>query len=609
MCGIIGYIGKSKAVPYLLEGLTRLEYRGYDSSGIATVEKDGIRTIKTVGGPDFLKKEFAKCDESFSCIGIGHTRWATHGEVSKANCHPHLSKDGLFALVHNGIIENYAQLKKDLVRHGYSFSSQTDTEVVAHLLHKNYKGNFHGAVIKTLGMLEGSFALCILCRDFPDRIICARKGSPLVIGTGQKGIFVASDITALSENCEKAFTPDDGETVILTPDKALFYNKYAQETEKTPELISTKEKISGKNGYAHYMLKEIFEQPGAVRNTLSSIIKNGNIEFPFFSLTPQKAAEIKNIYIVACGSAYHVGASGKYILEKITGIPTHTDIASEFRYRNPPLTEKDLCIVISQSGETADSIAAIKEAKRKKVPVLSVVNVESSTIAKISNFVIFTKAGTEIAVATTKAYSAQLSVLYCLSVYIAALTGKIDKKTKSDFIKEILQLPEITELTLKKTFGAAKELSSLFAKKEHAYFIGRGTDYPIAMEGSLKMKEISYIHSEAYAAGELKHGTISLIEKGTVTVALMSDDNVLTKTLSNVKEVAARHGTILAIIPQKHKDKISELDKSILLPDCGQLTLPSVEVIPLQLLAYFTALERNCEIDKPRNLAKSVTVE
>ncbi len=609
MCGIIGYVGRKNAVPYLIDGLKKLEYRGYDSSGIAIQDKDGIKTVKSVGSPEFLQKKLSEGSELFSTSGIGHTRWATHGEVSEENCHPHMSQDNLFSVVHNGIIENYSALRKDLTDEGYTFRSQTDTEAVAQLLHKNYTGDFLGCVLKTIGLLEGSFALCILCRDLPDTIICTKKANPLVVGRGNQGLFVSSDITALSESCKEFFTLYDGEAAVLTADKVSFYDKDGKEIIKQSEKIKSTEKSDGKKGYAHYMLKEIFEQPQAVRSTLSEIIKNGSIAFPDFSLSPKMAEEIKSIYIVACGSAYHVGVSGKYILEKLTGIPTHAETASEFRYRNPPLTEKDLCIVISQSGETADSIAAIHEAKRKKAPVLSIVNVETSTISRISDHTIFTRAGKEIAVATTKAYSAQLSVMYCLAVYIASLKGKISSEEKKKLTDEILQLPQKIDLTLKRTLNRARELSALFEKLTNAYFIGRATDYPIAMEGSLKMKEISYIHCEAYAAGELKHGTISLIEKGTVTVALMCDNSVFTKALSNVKEVAARHGTIIPITTEKHKNEVAEFRSSIILPDCESLTLPSVEVIVLQLLAYYTALIRNCEIDKPRNLAKSVTVE
>lgn len=609
MCGIIGYIGGNMAVPYLLEGLEKLEYRGYDSAGVAVMEKNGISITKTKGRLSVLRSIIASKKQSDSTIGIGHTRWATHGEPSEVNSHPHISSSGLFAVVHNGIIENYASLKKDLQKEGYIFRSQTDTEVISHLLEKNYDGDLLSTVSKTAKMLTGAYALCILCRDFPDKIICTRLGSPLVVGIGDSGVFVASDILALSGHADSVFRPEAGETVILSEKKAKFFDFEGKAIAKNPEPVTLSDVNADKEGYEHFMLKEIMEQPEAVRNTLSSIIKDNRISFPGFSLSKYDTEKLRSIYIIACGSAYHVGVCGKYIIEKLTGIPTHTDIASEFRYRNPPIGENDLCIIISQSGETADSIAAMKYAKEKGSLVLSVVNVEGSTISGLGDYVIYTKAGPEIAVATTKAYSAQLSVIYCLAVYLSSVIGNLAEGEISELTEELCLLPEKIESTIKSTFDTAKELSEFFAEKEHAYFIGRGTDYAIAMESSLKMKEISYIHSEAYGAGELKHGTISLIEPGTMVVALMADDSVFTKTQSNIKEVKARSARVLAITTEKHKKDISELDHSIIIPDCHNLTVPSLEVIPMQLLSYFTALERNCDIDKPRNLAKSVTVE
>lgn len=609
MCGIIGYIGTNRAVPYLVEGLEKLEYRGYDSAGIATMEKQGINITKTKGRLSVLTSILASKSQSAGTVGIGHTRWATHGEPNDVNSHPHISKSGLFAVVHNGIIENYQTLKKDLQKNGFIFASQTDTEVIAHLLENNYDGDLVSTVSKTAKMLTGAYALCILCRDCPDKIICTRMGSPLVVGTGENGIFVASDMLAIAGHVKEVFRPEAGETVILTKEKAVFFSSDGTPLQKTPEPLTVSAADTGKNGYEHFMLKEIMEQPKAVADTLTSFINNGQISFPCFSLTKEQAEKIRSIYIIACGSAYHAGVCGKYVMENLTSIPTHTDIASEFRYRNPPVSEKDLCIIISQSGETADSIAAIKKAKEKGCPVLSIVNVEGSTISLLSDYLIYTKAGPEIAVATTKAYSAQLSVIYALAVYLSSLSGFLHESETAKLTEELNKLPQKIEQTINEAFEKAKELSEFFTEKEHAYFIGRGTDYAIALEGSLKLKEISYIHSEAYGAGELKHGTISLIEPGTMVVALMSDENVFSKTYSNVKEVKARSARVLAVTTQKHKEDVCDLDHSIIIPDCHNLIAPSLEVIPLQILSYFTALGRCCDIDKPRNLAKSVTVE
>ncbi len=609
MCGIIGYTGKNSAVPYLVDGLDKLEYRGYDSAGIATMEKNGINVIKTKGRLSVLKSLIAADARSLSCVGIGHTRWATHGEPSTVNSHPHLSESGLFAVVHNGIIENYKELKDGLIQQGFSFISQTDTEVVAHLLEKNYNGNLLETVLKTVKSLSGSYALCILCRDYPDTIVCTRLGSPLVIGKSNDGVFVASDALAIAEHTTSVFRPEAEEIAVISKDSIIFYGSGLNIIQKTAEQISFRNSDAQKSGYEHFMLKEIMEQPKAVKDTVESIIKNGRITFPQLTLSKEEIANIRNMHIVACGSAYHVGVCGKYIIEKLTGIPTHTDIASEFRYRNCPLNEKDLCIVISQSGETADTLAAMNKAKEKGVKVISLVNVEDSSISLLSDFSLHTKAGPEIAVATTKAYSAQLAVIYCLAVYLASHLESISEEKLQQYTKVILSLPSKIRETIAAVKDNAEKLSELFTEKEHAFFIGRGTDYAIALEGSLKLKEISYIHSEAYAAGELKHGTISLIENGTMVTALICDESVFAKTYSNIKEVKARNARILAITNKKHEKFTCDFDHSIIIPDSHELITPSLEVIPLQLLSYYTAKRRNCDIDKPRNLAKSVTVE
>ena len=564
---------------------------------------------KTEGRLSVLKSIVASKKQSSSTIGIGHTRWATHGEPSTVNSHPHMSQSGLFAVVHNGIIENYSEIKSELIKEGFHFSSATDTEVISNLLEKNYKGDLLSCVAQTTAMLKGSYALCIVCRDFPDKIVSTRLGSPLICGIGKDGVFLSSDILAISDRAEKIYRTEASEILVASCDEVSFFSPDKKKIEKKAEEINRQYSKTDKNGFDHYMLKEIYEQPEAIEDTLNSIITDGKISFEDFTGDKNGAEKINSIYIVACGSAYHVGVLGKYVIERLTGIPTHTDIASEFRYRNPPITENDLCIVISQSGETADSIRAVNTAKEKGARVIGIVNVKDSTIAALSDSVIYTKAGAEIAVATTKAYSAQLSVICCFAVYLGALLGKISTAEEKKYISEILSLPALIEKTISINADAMKELSKRFTDKEHAYFIGRGTDYAIALEGSLKLKEISYIHSEAYGAGELKHGTISLIERGTAVVALMCDERVLPKTVSNAKEVKARHAEVITVSHERNKDKLTDFDYNILIPDCGELISPSLSVIPLQLLSYFTAKSKGCDIDKPRNLAKSVTVE
>lgn len=609
MCGIIGYIGDKRAVPYLLEGLGRLEYRGYDSAGIATMEESGIEIIKAEGRLHTLESLVLSKKKSFSRVGIGHTRWATHGRPSTENAHPHISENGSFALVHNGIIENYAMLKKELENQGVTFKSETDTEVIVQLLEKNYDGDFLSAVNSVTARLEGSYALCILCRDFPDRIVCVRMGSPLVVAFGDEGVFVASDILAVSDKASRFCRLERDEIVELFCDGAVFYNRQGEKISKEASPVKAEYTAPEKKEYEHYMLKEIYEQPLAVRRTIQEYLSEDGVSFPLFEITKNELMNLRSIYIVACGSAGHVGVCGKYIIEALADIPCHTDIASEFRYRASPIDERELCIIISQSGETADSIAALKKARQKGARVLSVVNVEGSTIAEMSDYVIYTRAGAEIAVATTKAYSAQLAVMYCLGVYFGMLSGRLGKAKASSLISEIASLPEKTEQTIKSVSRAAADWAERLYESQHLFFIGRGTDYAVALEGSLKLKEISYIHSEAYGAGELKHGTISLIEKGTPVICLMCDGEVYSKTLSNLKEVRSRGGEIFAVTTSSHSCEKADIQHLIAVPDADRLILPSLEVIPLQLVSYYTALKRGCDIDKPRNLAKSVTVE
>lgn len=609
MCGIIGYAGNNPAVPYLINGLGMLEYRGYDSAGIATAKGNTISTVKAEGKLKNLRNIIDSQKDNLSSTGIGHTRWATHGAPTKQNAHPHMSSDGVFAVVHNGIIENYGTIKRELEEQGVSFSSETDTEVVPQLLSLYYKGDVLSAIKSTCQKIRGAYALCILCRDFPDKIFCIRQSSPLTVGISNNGTLVASDPLAFCGLCSEIYRPSDGITAVINKNGADFFNKDMKSVTVEKEKLLQNTYSAEKGGFSHYMLKEIHEQPEAVRNTLEPLISKGRIRTEGFSLTEYYVNSLRGIYIVACGSAYHVGMCGKYIIEELAEIPVHTDIASEFRYRNPPLGKNDLCIIISQSGETADSIGALKKAKEKGCVTLGIVNVKDSTIARLSDFVLYTNAGPEIAVATTKAYSAQLSVIYCLGIYIARVNGKISSRKEKELVCLLNELPQKIRQTVLQTKPSAMELSELFTGCEHAYFTGRGTDCAIAAEGSLKLKEISYIHSEYYGSGELKHGTISLIENGTVALSLMTSQELFEKSLSNALEIKARGGKVIAVTAQSLKDKTNCLDYTITIPDCHSLFLPSLAVIPLQLLAYYTAEKRGCDIDKPRNLAKSVTVE
>ncbi len=609
MCGIIGYAGRRPAVPYLIDGLGRLEYRGYDSAGIAAVGNNSIITVKAEGKLENLKNLIGSQEENLSPTGIGHTRWATHGAPTKENAHPHLSSDGVFAVVHNGIIENYALLKQELRKKGFSFASETDTEVVSQLLSFFYKGDVLSAIKNTCRKIQGTYALCILCRDFPDKIFCIRHSSPLTVGISNNGTLVASDPLAFCGLCSEIYRPSDGITAVISKKGADFFDRDMKSVSVEKEKLVQTTCSADKKGFPHYMLKEIHEQPVAVKNTITPLIRQNEIFLEGIPLTEAYVNSLRGIYIVACGSAYHVGMCGKYIIEELTGIPVHTDIASEFRYRNPPLGKNDLCIIISQSGETADSIGALKKAKEKGCLTVGIVNAPESTITRLSDFVIYTKAGPEIAVATTKAYSAQLSLMYCLGIYLARLRGKITPEKERELVRFMNELPQKIRQTVLHSAPYVKELSQILKNSEHAYFIGRGTDCAIAAEGSLKLKEISYIHSEYYGAGELKHGTISLIEKDTVAVSVMTKEELFEKTLSNALEIKARGGTVIAVTTDKLKSKTDCLDYTISVPDCHSLFLPSLAVIPLQLLSYCTAEKRGCDIDKPRNLAKSVTVE
>ena len=610
MCGIVGYIGKNRAVPYLLEGLEKLEYRGYDSAGIATVENGSLRILKTKGRVSSLEALIASERQSPAHIGIGHTRWATHGKPSDSNAHPHESQSGLFCVVHNGVIENYLTLKAELQAQGVTFRSETDTEVIAHLLEKNFDGDFVSTVRKTTAMLEGAYALCILCRDFPEQIVCTRWGSPLVLGKTEEGCFIASDISALLRHTNDFFYLDGNETVLVTAQGMTFFDKTGAPVQKQSRHLDVDVSAAQKDGYDHFMLKEIMEQPKAVGDTIRSrITKDGEIAFEDFHLTDSEVRALQRITIVACGSAYHAGAVGKYVIEKMARLPVEIDIASEFRYRDPVLDAHTLVILISQSGETADTLAALRLANEQGAKTLCIVNVVSSSIANEGGSVIYTHAGPEIAVATTKAYAAQVSVFYLLAGYLAQKKGLLTGDAFASYVRDLLALPELIGETLNACNAQMQALSQMFIPLEHAYFIGRNLDYACAMEASLKLKEISYIHSEAYAAGELKHGTISLIEKGTLVVALCACSAVFPKTLSNIKEVKARGARVLAVATDAENAALSEVDYKVILPNVNALFSVSLEVLPMQLLGYYTAKSRGCDIDKPRNLAKSVTVE
>lgn len=607
MCGIIGYIGENNAVPYLIEGLKKLEYRGYDSSGIA-LQKDGeIFLLKRQGKIAELIK--ALPSDLFSLCGIGHTRWATHGEPSARNAHPHLSQNSMFAVVHNGIIENSSPLKQMLASEGYNFVSDTDTEVISHLLERNYYDDPLKSIGETVKLLEGSYALAIIHKDYPDTIYCTKKNSPLLISTCPHGSFVFSDCSAADIHCEEFYTLDDGEFAIVKADSVNFFDSDCFPLHKKHRPITCKETDSEKMGFDHYMLKEIYEQPNAFAETLRYCCDNGKIDFPLAKISSKDAENIDNIHIVGCGSAYHAGVYGKYIIEELTGICTSAHIASEFRYGSVPLSERSLVVVISQSGETADSIAALKKAKDSHAKALAIVNVQGSTMTNLADMLIYTKAGKEIAVATTKAYLCQITVMYLLGVFIGEKSGRLTFGEYSNLLKDLQELRDTIENQLRindKALDVARSLTDA----EHIYFIGRHTDYALALEGALKMKEISYIHCEAYPAGELKHGTISLIEKGTPVVAVCLREDVFSKTLSNIREVKARGGHIIAITREKFVSQFDSDDILIVAEDLSDDRLtPLTGIIPLQLLSYHVASLKGCEVDKPRNLAKSVTVE
>lgn len=608
MCGIVGFTGKTQAAGFLLEGLERLEYRGYDSAGIAVLENGGIHIEKTT---ERIRNLIEKTDNGSTVngtIGIGHTRWATHGAPCTKNAHPHVSSDGKFAVVHNGIIENYMALRDSLKADGVEFASETDSEVVPQLLAKFYKGDLFEAVSKTVAQLEGSYALGIICTDCPDTLIAVRKFSPLIIGLSKDANYIASDVTAIVSHTRDILYIEDGEIAVLTPDGVKLYDSDKNELHRSAAVINWDVAAAEKGGYDHFMMKEIMEQPNAVKQTIESRIKGREIVFEGLKLTEEKLKTINRIEIVACGSAYHAGMVGKYVLEEMLRIPTSIDYASEYRYRNPIVDDKTLTIIISQSGETADTLAALKEAKKRGSHTLSIVNVVGSSIANASDDVIYTWAGPEIAVATTKGYTTQLSVIYLIAVWAARILKTMDSDRLEKIFDDICRLPELIEKVILSE-PKIKEMAKHCGDPKSLFFIGRNIDYAVSLEASLKLKEISYIHSEAYAAGELKHGTISLIEEGRTVIALAAYEGLFEKLLSNVKEVKARGAYVIACATEGHTEIAKEAEEVIYIPKIDPLLLATLEVVPFQIYSYYVALYKGCDIDKPRNLAKSVTVE
>ena len=611
MCGIVGYVGAQQAAPILLDGLRRLEYRGYDSAGMAVCGPEGLRVCKAKGRLQVLAELTEEGCAMPGTLGVGHTRWATHGEPNDVNAHPQVSRSGLFAVVHNGIIENYAVLRERLEKKGYVFRSQTDTEVVVQLLEDYYVASrdLFEAVNDMLSVVEGAYALGIVCRDAPDRLIAVRKDAPLLLGYGEGENFIASDVTALLPYTRDVVYMDDGELAVVTAGGIRIYNERRRPAEKEHHHIDWDVDAAEKGGYDHFMLKEICEQPDAIARAITGRIQKGRVVLSDLTMTDREVRELGRICIVACGSSYHVGMVGKYNLERMLRRPVEVSLASEFRYSDPIVGPGDLVIVISQSGETLDSMAALREAKKRGARILSIVNVVGSSIARESHDVLYTWAGPEIAVATTKAYSTQMAVLNLLGLYFGDILGTVDLDTYTAMVRGIEALPRQMARILADTAdirAAAKEL----AGHEQIFFIGRNLDYALSLEGSLKLKEISYIHSEAYASGELKHGTISLIEEGTPVIAAATYMPLFDKAMSNVVEVQARGAHVLALTTESGAERMhSRVERVLTVPETETMLLPQLGVVPLQLLAYYIALERGCDIDKPRNLAKSVTVE
>lgn len=609
MCGIVGFVGKKEASPILIEGLSKLEYRGYDSAGVAIIDGDNNLMVTKCKGRLANLEEKLKENPLHGTVGIGHTRWATHGEPSDLNSHPHCNEKGTISVVHNGIIENYIHLREWLISKGYKFYSETDTEVIPNLIDYFYDGDLVDAVMKATSRMEGSYALGVISSEEPDKLVAVRKDSPLIVGVGKGEYFIASDIPAILNHTRDVYLLNDKEFVVLTRDGVKLLDQDNEPIEKDIFHVTWNADAAEKGGFEHFMLKEIHEQPKGIKDTMASRVALGKpITLDKITLTKEQIANIDKIYIVACGTAYHSGIVGKYVIEKLARIPVEVDVASEFRYRNPIINERTLMIVVSQSGETADTLAALREAKKLGARVIAITNVVGSSVAREAQDVLYTWAGPEIAVASTKAYTTQLISMYMVALFLSEQKGTISKEEIEAIKAEMLSLPEKVESILKN-----KELIQKFASKacthKDMFFIGRGLDYATSMEGSLKVKEVSYIHSEAYAAGELKHGPIALIEKGTIVVALATQDYLYEKMVSNIKEIKTRGANVFGLAIEGNTAIEKTVDTVIYLPKVSAMFAPVLSVIPLQLLGYYTAIQKGCDVDKPRNLAKSVTVE
>ncbi len=608
MCGIVGYIGKKQAAPILLDGLSRLEYRGYDSAGMAVYNGKRIQVQKAAGRLKVLDEQTHGGSTMPGTIGIGHTRWATHGAPSDHNAHPHYNQDETIAVVHNGIIENYLKLRKKLQQKGYEFRSETDTEVVAMLLDYYYKGDPLEAIVKVMHRVEGSYALGIIFADHPDLVYSVRKDSPLIVGQSEDGSLIASDVPAVLKYTREVYFIQNEEIAVLSKDTVSFYNIDGEEIEKEPKKIEWDMNAAEKGGYEYFMLKEMYEQPKTVSDTLHPRIKDGKIVIEELGMSDDEIRALRKIHIVACGSAYHTGITGKYVFEGLARIPVEVDLASEFRYRDPIIEEGTLIIIISQSGETADSLAALREAKKRGALTLGIVNVVGSSIAREADRVMYTWAGPEIAVATTKAYSAQLIAEYLLAMKFALVRGKLSDDVCASMIKDLKAIPAQIQMLLANK-GDIQRFANRYLAARDVFFIGRGIDHAISLEGSLKLKEISYIHSEAYAAGELKHGTISLIEEGTLVTAVVTQENLYKKALSNIVEVRTRGAFVMAVTNEDNTDIEKSADYVVYIPKTNRFFTNSLAIIPLQLFSYYVSVGKGLDVDKPRNLAKSVTVE
>lgn len=608
MCGIVGFVGRQEASPILVEGLSKLEYRGYDSAGVAVLEDGEIKVRKYKGRLKNLEDNLMQSPLN-GIIGIGHTRWATHGEPSDINSHPHTNGNATISVVHNGIIENYIKLKEWLKTKGYEFYSETDTEVIPNLVDYYYKGDLFEAVTKATGKMEGSYAIGVICKDEPDKIVAVRKDSPLIVGVGEGEYFIASDIPAVINHTREVYLLEDKEFVILTKDGVEIKTEDGEKVDKEIYHVTWDIDAAEKGGYEDFMLKEVHEQPKAIRDTLTSrVLKNAPVQLDDINLTKEELESFDRVFIVACGTAYHAGLVGKTIIEKLAKIPVEVDIASEFRYRDPLITDNSLVIVVSQSGETADTLAVLRDAKKVGARVLAITNVVGSSVSREADHVIYTWAGPEIAVASTKAYETMLIAFYILGIYFGELKGTIDNNLAEALKEELLVLPEKVKAILDKKDELQKYASKHYMTKD-LFFLGRGLDYAVALEGSLKLKEISYIHSDAYAGGELKHGTIALVEEGTPIIALLTDDKLKDKMVSNIREVITRGAKVLAIAIEGDNEANEVCHEVIYIPRTHELLTPILSVVPLQLIAYYVAKQKGCDVDKPRNLAKSVTVE